>query len=196
MGDHRSMPRQLVMLPVSQKAWYFSLAMARVYGAPLHMSGPCAMMRLTCFARQSRLNRAECPLRRVTSNVFGELMLKRSPFWGGTEHTFLVGRLAGLFNVPDGKAGILILRVAEGSPAFRIGLRGGWVRATLEQQPVLLGGDIILKIYGVRIGDTDFHTRIRERRRELGSDDTIEISVLRDGEISQPSKAVSSLGLD
>jgi S1-C subfamily serine protease len=131
----------------------------------------------------------------VTSNLAHRVLLEEPTGWNGLDGVLIEGSLARALNLPQ-SAGILVERVAAGSPSSAMGLRPGELKSNIAGRTLILGGDIILKIYGVRIGDTDFHTRIRERRRELGSDDTIEISVLRDGEIIQLSKAVSSLGLD
>lgn len=50
-------------------------------------------------------------------------------------------------------AGLLIQRVAEGSPAASLGLRGGTVRATFEMGELLVGGDIVLEAAGTPFSD-------------------------------------------
>jgi S1-C subfamily serine protease len=128
----------------------------------------------------------------VTSNLAKKVLLDEPTGWNGLDGVLIEGSVARPLNLPQ-KAGILVERVAAGSPASAIGLQPGELKSNIAGRTLILGGDIILKIYGVRIGDTDFHTRIRERRRELRAEDTVEISVLRDGEIIQLSKTVRSL---
>jgi S1-C subfamily serine protease len=55
--------------------------------------------------------------------------------------------------------------------------------AQVDGQTLTLGGDVILSIHGIRVGEADFHRRMRERGRALGDDDTIELDVLRDGQV-------------
>ena len=50
---------------------------------------------------------------------------------------------------------MLIERVAEGSPAQKAGIRGGTVDAVIGGVPVLLGGDLILKVNDVPAGETE-----------------------------------------
>jgi S1-C subfamily serine protease len=54
-----------------------------------------------------------------------------------------------------------VQRVAAGSPAQRLGLKPGNIGATIEGERVLLGGDIILEIEGIQIGDKDFTQKLR-----------------------------------
>ncbi len=52
---------------------------------------------------------------------------------------------ADLLNL-DVEGGVLVERVAEGSPAEAAGLRGGSLPARLQGEDVLLGGDFILQL--------------------------------------------------
>jgi S1-C subfamily serine protease len=49
------------------------------------------------------------------------------------------------------KAGVLVQTVAPGSPAARVGLRGGSIESQADGQTVLLGGDVITSLDGVTI---------------------------------------------
>ena len=48
-------------------------------------------------------------------------------------------------------AGFLVQRVAEGSPGWRLGIRPCTLRASIEGNDLLLGGDIILSINGIEV---------------------------------------------
>ncbi len=52
---------------------------------------------------------------------------------------------ADLLNL-DVEGGVLVERVAEGSPAEAAGLRGGSLTARLQGEDILLGGDFILQL--------------------------------------------------
>jgi S1-C subfamily serine protease len=57
----------------------------------------------------------------------------------------LTDELARLFNLPQ-PAGLLIQRIAEGSPAVDWGMRAGTLRMAIGGQELLAGGDIILEL--------------------------------------------------
>ena len=85
----------------------------------------------------------------VTSNMARALLLERRSFWSGVQGFVLRDHLAKVFNVPQ-STGILVQRVAAGSPAERSGLRPGTLKATIDGQTFVVGGDIILSIGGIR----------------------------------------------
>ena len=117
----------------------------------------------------------------VTSNTARKLLLERNAFWSGIEGFFLTGELADIFNLPQPE-GILIQRVASGSPADRATLKGGTLKASIEGHSLLLGGDIILEALGMNITQKTLGTII-ERASELQVGDEITITVVRGGQI-------------
>ena len=78
-----------------------------------------------------------------------QLLLEKKSFWGGLEGQFLSDELADLLNVPNNMNGYLVKSVAKGSPGDEAGLRGGTKVVTIDGQPVVLGGDIILSVDGI-----------------------------------------------
>jgi S1-C subfamily serine protease len=89
--------------------------------------------------------------------------------------------LAKIFNVPQ-STGVLVQRVAAGSPAERTGLRPGTRKATIDGQTFVVGGDIILSIGSVQVGEPGSRERILALRRSLVPGSTLTIVVLRDGQ--------------
>src|SRR5215510_9305394 len=77
----------------------------------------------------------------ATSNTARHLLLEQKPFWTGIEGLRVDGSLASALNLPQ-PAGVLVQRVAEGSIASHCGLRPGTLRATVEGQEIILGGDV------------------------------------------------------
>jgi S1-C subfamily serine protease len=117
----------------------------------------------------------------VTSDMARRILLERSPFWSGIQGYVLRGELARVFNLPQ-PVGLLIQGVAAKSPAEQIGLRAGTLRAVIEGESLILGGDIILEVQGIPI--TEGGTSIKLIREDLsrlrpGAD--IKVLVLRDG---------------
>jgi serine protease Do len=119
----------------------------------------------------------------VSSKVARELVLSRQSFWSGVDAYLLTDDLARVFNVPQ-SAGLLIQRVAENSPAAEVGLRAGTVRATIADEPLLVGGDIVLTVAGVTIAnDGAVFDRIQRVLSRVQPGDTVGVTVLRAGKV-------------
>ncbi|MDR4495678.1 MAG: trypsin-like peptidase domain-containing protein [Nitrospirales bacterium] len=118
----------------------------------------------------------------ITMESAKRLLLDQPPFWTGIEGVLLTGPLAAAFNLPQ-SAGLLVQRVANDSPASRLGLRAGSIVATIDGKPLLIGGDIVLQVQGIPlIGDLSSYTLIRERVGRLRVGDIMTVRVLREGE--------------
>ncbi len=114
----------------------------------------------------------------VAVNTAKQLMALEDRSWIGIEGIFL-GRqqLGGLFNL-DLEGGLLLLRVAKGSPADKAGLRGGLVPAQLFGQDVLLGGDLLLEFGGQEACHSECLVHAHEH---VAGMDRIPVKFLRDG---------------
>ena len=128
----------------------------------------------------------------ITSNVARRVLLEDPTPWTGLNLLLLEGKLARALNLPR-KAGLLVQGVAAGSPGAALGLRSGDLPTQIGDQKLTLGGDIILSIHGISIGDANFKSKIHERSQQLGDDDKFELVVLRDGDVIHLSKTVSVL---
>ena len=128
----------------------------------------------------------------ITSNLAMRVLIDEPTAWTGIDGVLVEGPLAAALNIPQG-AGIVVEAVAAASPASALGLRPGTLKAQIAGQTLSLGGDIVLSIHGIRIGDTDYQKKIRERGKALGNDDTVEVRVLRNGEVVTLSKLTSVL---
>ena len=126
----------------------------------------------------------------ITSNTAQRLLLEQPAFWNGLHAYTLSGELAELLNVPQ-DAGVLVLQVAEGSPAARLGLRAGTTQVQIGEAHLTLGGDIILEVMGMPIrADAGNYRRIRERLLSLKQGQTVTVKVLRAGRIVELSGSV------
>ncbi len=117
----------------------------------------------------------------MTSNMARKLLLEQRSIWTGVEARLVSGPLARALNLPQ-DLGILVQRVAEGSLAARMGLRAGTLRAEIEGEPIVLGGDVILAVEGIRLTEVGAPLRIRSLLRNLSPDAEVDVTVLRDGE--------------
>ncbi len=119
----------------------------------------------------------------ATSNVARQLLLDRKPFWSGIEGLLLRGDLAKALNVPQ-PAGLLVERVADGSPAARAGIVAGSMRASIAGEDLLLGGDIVLEVDGLAYDDSnENYSRLYAHLTKLRVGDRVAIKVFRQGQV-------------
>ena len=120
----------------------------------------------------------------VTIKTARQLLIERKSVWGGLEGTLLTGELAEIFNVPGG-SGYLVKTVAKDSPAWHAGILGGDRVAIINGQDIVVRGDIILEMDGIRIDSIDDLPRVREKMGTMKSGTLFKVVVLRAGKVVQ-----------
>jgi S1-C subfamily serine protease len=118
----------------------------------------------------------------VTINTAKKLLLERPTFWSGLEGRIIEGPIAQILNVPQPK-GYLVKSVARGSVSDVLGLRGGAELATIMGEQLVVGGDIILKVQGIPVGDVADHRRVRDILDALPPGREFTMTVLRLGQV-------------
>jgi serine protease Do len=127
----------------------------------------------------------------VTSNMAKRLLFDEPTVWSGLEGYLLSGDLARALNVPAPGVGMLVQRVAHGSPAERLGVRGGSLAVEVGDEQLTLGGDIILAVEGIALGETDAYERIRRRLMDVrAAGQSMKLMVMRAGRVLELSGAV------
>jgi len=118
----------------------------------------------------------------VTINTAKQLLALQDRVWIGIEGIFLNSeQIARLFNRElDG--GLLIERVAKGSPADKAGLRGGSLPAKILNRDFLLGGDLIFQFGDQKACDVECLMAARKRMTHL---DRVVVKFLRDGKVRE-----------
>jgi S1-C subfamily serine protease len=121
----------------------------------------------------------------VTSNMARRLLLERRSVWSGLSGYLLSGELARALNLPQ-PTGLLVQRVAANSPAARIGLRPGALKAILPSDgtELTLGGDVILLVQGIPVGEAGAYERVQADLGRLHPGSQITITVLREGRLA------------
>jgi serine protease Do len=118
----------------------------------------------------------------VTINTVKRLLLERPSFWSGLEGQLVSGPIAQILNLPQ-PTGYLVKTVARGSAGEAVGLRGGAVLATIMGEQLVVGGDIILKVHGVPVGDVTDHRRVRDLLESVPPGGEFTMTVLRLGQV-------------
>ena len=77
----------------------------------------------------------------------------------------------------------MVQHVVKDSPAGRIGLKGGYLKVTIGEDEILLGGDIILQIDELKITGEESYMKLGAYLNDVNSTVTHTLKVLRSGEI-------------
>ena len=118
----------------------------------------------------------------VTINTAKRLLLGRPSFWSGLEGQFISGPIAQILNLPQA-SGYLVKTVARGSAGDAVGLRGGAVLATIMGEQLVVGGDIILKVQGIPVGEAADHRRVRDILEAVPPGGEFTMTILRLGRV-------------
>jgi serine protease Do len=118
----------------------------------------------------------------VTINTAKQLLLERPSFWSGLDGRLISGPIAQILNLPQ-PTGYLVKSVAKGSAGDAVGLRGGAVLATIMGESLVVGGDIILKVQGVPVGEASDHRRVRDILQTIPPGGEFTMTVLRLGRV-------------
>lgn len=119
----------------------------------------------------------------ATVNSARAQLLDRNGKQPGIEGLLVIGAFARALNIPQ-PAGFLVTTVAKGSLAERLGLKGGELATVIDNQEVLLGGDVILEIDGTVVdGNRETYRSVFARISNSESHAPVRCKVLRSGRI-------------
>lgn len=97
--------------------------------------------------------------------------------WLGIKGKLVTDELQNLIALPL-PSGLLIIDVDDGSPAEALGLRAGKLDVTIEGEPWVLGGDIIVAVNGQ---DVKTSAQYGQMFQQLKAQQLVEITVSREG---------------
>jgi serine protease Do len=97
--------------------------------------------------------------------------------WLGIEGSNVTPGIAQILGLRE-PVGFLIFSVEPGSPAELAGLRGGDRVVTIEDQPIVVGGDVITAVDNIQIQDAQ-HIESQLAQKTVG--DFVEFTVIRGG---------------
>jgi len=120
----------------------------------------------------------------ISMNSAKKNMLKQPRFYSGITHYYLKGNLAKALNVPQ-KAGLLIQSVVKDSMANQIGLNGGSIKISYDGKPVVIGGDIILKINDISLDSLQNFKKIQKNLLKVFDAKSITVTIFRNGKIQE-----------
>lgn len=118
----------------------------------------------------------------ATSSIAKKILMERRNFWSGMEFTFLQNEMADVFNLPQ-KGGVLILSVSSAGFGAKIGLRGGYINATIEGRDLLIGGDILLQVAGIKLDNPEALIELRNKLTSLEKNESYVVRYFRAGQL-------------
>ncbi|MCL6272892.1 trypsin-like peptidase domain-containing protein [Muricauda sp. 2012CJ35-5] len=116
------------------------------------------------------------------SNSVKNLMDSSNGPWTGMETLLLNEELTRILNVPQ-KSGLLVISISSKGSAGKLGLRGGYIPAVINGNQLLLGGDIIMEVAGIKFEDKNSRSLIKQKLASYKTGDLIPIVILRNGQI-------------
>jgi len=117
----------------------------------------------------------------ATSGIANTLLNARSSKYFGVDAILLPYELARALNVPQ-ESGLLVQNVVKNSPAYLSGLQGGFLTISVDDEDVLVGGDIILTVDDIKITGMEGFDRMMTHLDSIKSTTRHKITVLRAGE--------------
>lgn len=115
-----------------------------------------------------------------SSNITKDLLFDKKIIWNGTDVIPLTGKVAQIFNLPQ-ESGLLVQRVVKVSPFGILGVEDGEMEMTINGEKLIVGGDIILSINGVKFENTDKSLLEISKVMEIKENAALEIVVFRAG---------------
>lgn len=118
----------------------------------------------------------------TTSNVAKKVLMDQPNLWTGMEFLILSNELAEAFNLPQ-EAGLLVLSVTSTGLGSKMGLRGGYINAVIDGKELLIGGDIILEIAGIKLNSPEGISKLQKRMISFQKGESYLVKYLRAGEV-------------
>ncbi len=115
----------------------------------------------------------------VTSNTVKKLLVEGHRRWYGLDLLLVTGAMAQALKVPQ-EGGFLVKQVVKDSAAGRMGLRGGDRIGIVEGQQIVVGGDILLSVQGMRVASNAEMVKVLKVLETIKPGDELRVTVLRD----------------
>lgn len=132
----------------------------------------------------------------ATANSARALLLNEDAGRPGVEGVLVTGVVAKALNLPQ-PAGFLVTKVAKDSLAERSGLVGGQLDSMIDDQRLMIGGDVILGLNGESVGsDRRAYRSLVARLASFKPRDVVSFKILRAGKTLDLSMTVPADATD
>lgn len=118
----------------------------------------------------------------ATSSIALEILSQKGRIWFGADVLPISAEFCKIFNVPQ-EGALLVQNVTENSPAYFMGIKGGYVTVKIEETEFLAGGDFVLKFDDIPINTRENMEKLWEYLNEREDGHQYQIQVFRNGKI-------------
>jgi serine protease Do len=118
----------------------------------------------------------------ATSSIALEILSQKGRIWLGADVIPISAEFCKIFNVPQ-EGALLIQNVTENSPAYFMGIKGGYVTMKIGETEFLAGGDFVLTFDDIPINTRENMEKLWEHLNEQEDGHQYQIKVFRNGQI-------------
>jgi len=118
----------------------------------------------------------------ATMSIAKKMLTQPGRIWFGTDILPMNSEFCKLFNVPQDGA-ILVQSVTENSPAYFMGMKGGYVTIKIGETEFLAGGDFILEFDDIPLNSAENIEKFYTYLNTLERGHQYKVKVFRAGEI-------------
>ncbi|WP_321372831.1 trypsin-like peptidase domain-containing protein [uncultured Draconibacterium sp.] len=118
----------------------------------------------------------------ATSSIAEEILQQPGRIWFGTRVLALPPQLCQIFHIPQ-EGALMVQAVVENSPAYFMGLKGGYVKMNIGNMEIMAGGDIILQFDDIQLNTAENILKFYDYLNTMKSGQNYTIKILRAGQI-------------
>ena len=105
--------------------------------------GPMFNMKSEIIGITSRIHSESCSFNgidfTISSNTANRLLIDEPNIWSGMNSILVTGDVAKILNIPQ-ESGLIVISLSSKGAASKIGLRSGYIEATIDGVKLLIGG--------------------------------------------------------
>jgi serine protease Do len=118
----------------------------------------------------------------ATSSIAKEILTQQGRIWFGTDVLPMSAEFCKIFNVPQ-EGALLVQSVTENSPAYFMGMKGGYVTMKIGETEFLAGGDFILKFDDIPLNSRENFEKLWDHLNQQEEGHQYQVQVYRNGKI-------------
>ena len=117
----------------------------------------------------------------ATSNMAQGILDQHGRIWFGTDVLMMSPEMCQIFNVPQ-EGALMVQNVVEDSPAYFMGLKGGYLTTKVGDNEFLAGGDIILQFDDITLDSQENLEKFWEYLNTVPQNHEYEVKIFRNAQ--------------
>jgi len=120
----------------------------------------------------------------ASSNIAKEILNQHGRIWLGTDVMMMSPEMCTIFNVPQ-EGALMVQNVVLNSPAYFMGLKGGYLAMNIGDTQFLAGGDIILQFDDIQFNTNENLEKFWEYLNTVPQDHEYTVKVFRNAAVEE-----------